>query len=150
MAFIPLMPLSLWAYAKAASADRGAAVARNERVFHDLRHMPGARVAEEHSYPILRWGVGGSFVPIDGYRTEFFLDLPSAVRPDAIVTHYARLLPGWRARFEPIDCKVLGLRPNCGAADATFRHGRVRIVVDVSEELRRARQATSYAVYVSQ
>ena len=150
MALIPLAPAGLWAYARLASVDRGDVVGKNERVLRSVPHLPGAQSIGGTSYALYRWDVEGSLVPIDGYRTEFVLRLPRAVRPDAIVAHYVRVLRGWRADLEPVDCSILGLPGGCGAATATFTRGGVTIDVEITETLLRPQHAKEYGFYVSQ
>jgi hypothetical protein len=149
-ALIPGAPLGIWVYAKLASVDRGTSVARNEQVFRSLPLLPGGRVVDRHTYPLYRWNADGSLVPVTGYRTEFFVRIPRAVRPDTIVAHYYRALKGWHAVLEATDCRMLSLPPGCGAAIETFsRHG-VTVTVEVAESMTGKRTTRAYGFYVSQ
>jgi hypothetical protein len=150
IALVPLAPLALWLYAKAASADRDATVAANLHISRSVRHLPGARSLGGPTYPLQRWGIDGALVPVDGYRTEFFLRVPKPVRPSVIVTHYRRGLRGWRADVQAVSCETLGLPPHCGAVSAVFRRGRVTIDVEVTETLQRPQRTREYGFYVSQ
>jgi hypothetical protein len=110
LALVPLVPLALRAYAKAASAGRGATVAANERVLRSVTHLPGARRLGEHSYAIPRWGHEGSLVPASGYRTELFLQLPRETAAATIVAHYRAAIGRWRERGVRIEVAVMGRR----------------------------------------
>ena len=111
LAVVPLTPLALSIYAKAASVDRAAIVAANERVLRSVTHMPGARRVSEHTYAIPRWGNEGDLVPTSGYRTELFLLLPRAATAAAIDADYRRAIAAWRARGVTIEIAVVGLHP---------------------------------------
>jgi hypothetical protein len=98
VALVPLTPLALSLYARAASVGRGPVVAANERLFHSLALPSGARVLGSNVYPVPRWGNDGSLVPTKGYRTEFFVRLPRRIRERDLLAHYRRALAGWRVQ----------------------------------------------------
>jgi hypothetical protein len=110
IALVPIVPGALRAYAKAASADRGPAVAANDRVLRSLAHMPGARRIAQRIYAIPRWGHEGALVPTAGYRTELFLRLPRETPAAAIVAHYRAAVAEWRSRGVEIEIAVVGRR----------------------------------------
>jgi hypothetical protein len=125
VALVPASPLLFWAYTQAAGADRHASVTSNERVFRSLRHVRGATRFAAMTYPVYRWGNEGGLIPVDTYRTEFWLRLPGALPPSAIVRHYRRELRGWHARTR--------------AGNATFTRGGVTVTVDAAETPGRTR-----------
>ena len=135
IALIPLVPLALWLYARAASVDRGTAVARNTHVFRSMPQLPGARLIAAYSYPVHRWDVGESLTPIVSYRTEFFLRLPRKLPRTTIDARYEQVLRGWREQ-----------RTDYGVS---FTRAGVLVEIDMSGS-REAKLVKTYGVYVSQ
>jgi hypothetical protein len=135
IALIPLAPFSLWAYARLASADRGSSVAGNSRVFRSVRHPAGAHLVSSPSYPLYRWDVEGSLVPITAYRTEYFVRLPHAVKTETVYAHYERVLAGWHEQRN--------------SESVQFTRRGVQITVSTAETAHGGR-ARDYAFYVSQ
>ena len=133
---IPLTPLVFWLYAKSANVDRASRVAANERVFRSLTQPTGAVMSGRHTYPIYRWDDESALVPVSGYRTEFFVRLPRASKPRAIMRHYLGTLTGWQVSTD-------------GGA-ATFTRGDVTVSIDASETAPGATRVRGYGVYVSQ
>ena len=135
IALIPLVPLGLWVYAKAATVDRTGTVARNYRVFRGIPRPSGAEVFASHSYPLSRWNVDGSMVPVTGYRTEFFVKLPRSVPLEQIYSHYEQALRGWQEQRD--------------SQSVLFERGHIVVSVTTAETARGG-HARQYAVYVSQ
>lgn len=150
MTLVVLAPLAMWLYARVASVDRGATVAANERLLRSLEHPRGAARTSTHTYALPRWEMERGLVPVDGYRTEAFYRIADALAPRGIVAAYRPQLTGWRERDVPVSCHQLSLPIGCGAMEADFTRGGVRLVVDVSVTLRRSGRTREYGLYVSQ
>jgi hypothetical protein len=136
IASIPLTPLALWVYARAASVDPQQAIAANERVFRSVPPLPRAEQFADHSYRMYRWNVEGPLVPVETYRTEVYFRLPRALSPRTIVAHYVRVLPQWRAVTS--------------SDGAEFTRDGTTVFVDASSTDGARQPRKSYGVYVSQ
>ena len=149
VAAVPLLPLGLWGYARAASVDRRAQVRHGKQLLAEAAPLADARNLGLSVYDERAWE-GEGLVPISSYTIETAYRLRHRVTPAAVVAHYRRELPGWNARVQRLSCSTFGLPRGCTAVDATFSRGGDTVAIDVGEYMDTATTLREYGVIVSQ
>jgi hypothetical protein len=136
VAAVPLVPLGMWVYAKAASVDRGAQVARAKELLAQAPPPPGSRNLGFSVYSERKWD-GDNLVPIASYQVETAYKLPHRFKTREVTSHYRRELRGWVADLSP---------------DGTieFRRGGDSIAIDTYEYLETNGGLKEFGVIVSQ
>jgi hypothetical protein len=151
IALIPVAPLAMFVYAKAASVDRSASLAANERLLRSLRLYPGSRPAAPPQHYERRAWEGEGLVPIESYRSDFYFTVPRETQLTALVRHFDRQMRGWRRSEEFIDCVAIEGGPPCGGAPiVTYGRGSAEIVLDTTDLAAGLRGSRNYGLYVSQ
>lgn len=151
IALIPLAPVIMFIYAKAASGDRSESIEANQRLLGSLRLFPGSRRSQQPQYYATRAWEGEGLVPIERYRTDDYFTVPREAGRTAVVRHFDRQLRGWRRGEEFVDCATLGGGPDCGGGSiVTYSSGEAEIVLDTTDLATGLRGAPNYGVYVSQ
>jgi hypothetical protein len=149
VAAVPLLPLGLWLYARAASVDRETEVRHARQVLEEAGPLPGGRNLGVSVYEERAWE-GEGLVPISAYRLETAYRLPNSVKPAQVVAHYRHELRGWRTHIESLSCDTFGLPRGCTAVDATFTRGGDAVAIDTGEYMDTATMLREYGVIVSQ
>jgi hypothetical protein len=150
IAAVPLGPLGMWVYARAAGADRGAAQRFAEHIVATVRPPQGGRTELIQPIDVRAWD-GDGLVPVKAWRLDYAVHLPKRTTPAALIARYTRELPDWRRRIEHLDCSEFSMKPGCAAVDVRFTKASSEIELDMGEYLGRNGQTiTTYGLNVSQ
>jgi hypothetical protein len=151
VALIPLAPVAMFVYAKAAGADRSESLEANEQLLESLRLYPGSRAAGPPQHYESRAWDGEELVPIESYRSDFYFGVPRETGLTALIRHFDRQLGRWERGEEFIECETLGGGPDCpGGRIVTYQRGGDEIVLDTTDLATGLRGSPNYGLYVSQ
>jgi hypothetical protein len=124
MVALTAIAVSLGAVGCGSTVDRDEYVKANERLFHQLPVLPGARLHREVSASYRSEENG----PIVGYTTRFDFELPADTPADGVASFFRQNLePTWRL-VERLDGPVLNLRKGHSSVSVNLESWRSHIL----------------------